>query len=722
MKLEDMRAKTRELYALLPAIHRLRDGANANVLGELLEIVAQQVLVLEEDLEQLYDDQFIETCAGWVVPYIGDLIGHRPTHGLAGKTGTRRAEVANTIAYRRRKGTASVLEQLARDVTGWPAHVVEFFQTLATTQYMNHPRRQAFATAMLRGRIAIDPPGSAFATVPHRVDVRSMREGGRYNIPNIGIFLWRIQSYGLENSPAVSVDARRYRFSPLACDVPLFTRTDDERAIESLSGPLHVPLPLARRRVDARMRGDASEQALYYGRGRSFLIVRDGVEVPADEICICTIEDAGANAWTHVPDDGKTAVDPERGRIAFPTDVAAPAGVFVTFHYGAVADVGGGPYPRLESVLAATPATVVRKVPADFALVQDALDSLPAIGGVVEITDNGRYAEALTIAAPASSHIELRAGVGVRPHLALTRELRITGGTNASVTLDGLLISADSGAAAGSAGRVIVGAANNNELENLHIRHCSLVPGLRLQPDGTPLHADEPSLVIEVATTQVTVERSLLGAVRLSTDTRFTVSDSAIDATSPERPAITGPTEDEPGGRLELSATTIIGKVGAVAMPLITNCILHARLAAVDLWSEPVRCERKQEGCVRFSFVPLGSITPRRHACQPELEIAGEIERRETDAGGSLSAMARERIRAHVAGWLVPAFTSVRHADPAYLQLRTSCAVQIRAGADDESEMGVYHLLYQPQREIDLRERLDEYLRFGLEAGLIYAS
>jgi hypothetical protein len=36
--------------------------------------------------------------------------------------------------------------------------------------------------------------------------------------------------------------------------------------------------------------------------------------------------------------------------------------------------------------------------------------------------------------------------------------------------------------------------------------------------------------------------------------------------------------------------------------------------------------------------------------------------------------------------------------------------------------MGVFHDLYQPQRESHLRTRLDEYLRFGLEAGILYAS
>ena len=36
--------------------------------------------------------------------------------------------------------------------------------------------------------------------------------------------------------------------------------------------------------------------------------------------------------------------------------------------------------------------------------------------------------------------------------------------------------------------------------------------------------------------------------------------------------------------------------------------------------------------------------------------------------------------------------------------------------------MGAFHFLYQPQRESDLRTRLDEYLRVGLEAGIFHES
>ena len=97
---------------------------------------------------------------------------------------------------------------------------------------------------------------------------------------------------------------------------------------------------------------------------------------------------------------------------------------------------------------------------------------------------------------------------------------------------------------------------------------------------------------------------------------------------------------------------------------------------------------------MRFSHVPLGSITPRRHRCVPDKLNAG----------------------------VTPHFTSLRYGDPGYCQLRRATDKVIREGADDGGEMGVLHDLFQPQREINLRIRLDEYLRFGLSAGIFYAS
>src|SRR5215204_6850637 len=134
-----MSSDVQKLYELLPAVYRVRDAKAGLPLEAVLSVIAEQVAVVEEDLAQLYDDQFIETCAEWVVPYIGDLVGARGLYDLRGAV-SQRAQVANTLAYRRRKGTAAVFEQVARDVTGWSAHAVEFFQLLATTQHLNHVR------------------------------------------------------------------------------------------------------------------------------------------------------------------------------------------------------------------------------------------------------------------------------------------------------------------------------------------------------------------------------------------------------------------------------------------------------------------------------------------------------------------------------------------------------------------------------------------------------
>src|SRR5664279_2145117 len=95
------------LYRLLPAFNQTRDVETGNSLlpGEehdgplkaLLGLVAEQLAVLEENFEQLYDDQFIETCAEWVVPYIGDLVGARGLTVFPGASFSERGEVANTL-------------------------------------------------------------------------------------------------------------------------------------------------------------------------------------------------------------------------------------------------------------------------------------------------------------------------------------------------------------------------------------------------------------------------------------------------------------------------------------------------------------------------------------------------------------------------------------------------------------------------------------------------
>ena len=223
-------------------------------LRALLAIAEEELDLLEGDVQRLYDDWFIETCQEWVVPYIGDLLGVRGLLPIEDAPFSQRGLVANTIAYRRAKGTVAVLEQLARDVTGWGARAVEYFDRLATTRAMNHRRRSDVAFVDVRSADAASLTGTPFERAAHLADVRHIDNGrGRYNIPNVGLHVWRLQSYPLDTfATARPVDASttaeegRFTISPLGYDLPLFNVPRAEEELTHLAAEPNVAAPLRR--------------------------------------------------------------------------------------------------------------------------------------------------------------------------------------------------------------------------------------------------------------------------------------------------------------------------------------------------------------------------------------------------------------------------------------------------------------------------------------------
>ncbi len=658
-----MRFNKQTLAELLPAIHRLRDAQQAggkHPLSELIQLLAEQVQALEENLEQLYDDQFIETCDDWVVPYIGELVGCRNLDPKTPRILGRRAEVANTIAYRRRKGTASMLEQLARDVTGWEARVVEFFTLLATTQNVNHVRPDSLALASIKSAVDIEALSTPFERFTHLVDIRSVAaRRGKYNIPNIGIFVWRLDPFSVTLSPATPADKKRYFFSQLGHDLPLITRPQTEQEISHLAEPVNVPMRIGRRLLDAHLEN-------YYGPDKSIFI--EGVN-DTGKILVCNLSDrSGPNDWGPAPAAGKVAIDPELGRLMFAGNQSKPPKVI--FHYAYSAEMGGGEYERQSSFSPDDSLTVVR-VPADQPSVQAALIAIGNQDAIIEITDSGCYSETLTKAFTAKQKLEIRAANQKRPHLKLKSPFKIEG-DEIEVTLNGLLISGDKIQVAG-------------KTKALRLRHCTLVPGLSLTPEGQPDSPTSPSLEVESAA-ELEIEETILGGIRLNEDASLRLVNSILDCTSWDGVAVSGPDGSSPAGTVSIIRSTVIGRVHAGFLKLGCNSIFSSKVTSTKL----------QGGCVRFSYLPWDSRVPRRHRCQPvNLKNAAKIR---------------------------PIFTAFHFGQPGYCQLASSCPREIREGADDGSEMGAFHDLYQPQRETNLRVRLEEYLRIGLEAGIFYAS
>ena len=133
--------------------------------------------------------------------------------------------------------------------------------------------------------------------------------------------------------------------------------------------------------------------------------------------------------------------------------------------------------------------------------------------------------------------------------------------------------------------------------------------------------------------------------------------------------------------------------------------------ASNSIFAGPVTAERKQAGCIRFCYLPSDSDGPRRYRCQPDMAIQQ-----------ALDAVGRNEPRADVRRRVRPSFTGEQYGQPGYAQLDARCPLEITTGADDQAEMGVFHHLKQPQRESNFRASLGEYLRLGLEAGMIHVT
>lgn len=848
------------LYSLLPAIYRQTDAEQGYKLRALLRVITEQADIVEDDISQLYKNWFIETCDDWAVPYIGDLIGYLPLNdtGKPGDAASQRdkersriliprRDVANTIRYRRRKGTLALLELLANDIAGWPARAVEFYRLLGWTQHLNHLHLDRGRTVDIRHMQALDCINGPFDCLAHTVDIHRITSEwapGRYNIPSVGVFAWRLKPYSVTKTPAYCLESAHdlesagphcYTFSVLGNDTPLYCSPQPEQDPTHIAEPINLPVQISRREFEDRKCSDGQTRSscasdTWYGPGKSITIwapnwpYKKSIQpIPREAII-----PADLSKWHFKVPKDKVAVDTVLGRIMF-SKHHRPEGVEVSYLYAFSDDLGGGEYDRqvkqpdiiaiskirgeqltklnefanrlnnamnsgdsiskylMEHLSETTKGLLTNPESEDFlpSLVSDLnmvladeafydpkrfelIEELPEeayslinqkikapqllrlnrlllesaypdhiarsfaiyrVGGsnglkligdalrqwqtdhpchaVIEITESGVYVEQVNIELDENQSLQLRAASGKRPvirlqdwHTDKSDSLSIRGAKGSHFTLDGLLVT--------GRGVQIIGPGQETEesvpqadLCKVLIRHCTLVPGWTLGCKCPPCRPEEPSIELINTRTDLRIERSITGSLEIVSDEvktepiRICISDSIIDATSTDQTAISESDGMIAHAVLSFVRCTVIGKVLTRAIKLAENCI----------FTGPVRVVRTQTGCMRFCYLPPESRTPRRYKCQP-------------DSAADESNEGKEQTRVRVQ----PLFTSMQYGAPGYCQLAMDCPEKIRRGADDLSEMGVFHDLYQPQREYNLRLRLSEYTPAGMETGIIFVN
>ncbi len=693
-------ARLDRLYELLPAVYRTRDVDQGLALRDLLRVIAEQVIVVEDDIAKMYDDWFIGTCSDWVVPYIAELVGYPGVQGVH----TPRRDVADYIRTLRRRGTAALLEELAHDSAGFSARVIELFMLLGWTQNLNHrnPHRGRFAELRdVEGLELIDTP---FDRDAHTVDIRNVnasRHYGLHNIPSAAMYVWRLRAFPLTRAEAYMPRTSGYSFTfnPLGYDAPIFTSARFDPDPTAIAGEINLPAPIRRRALE-RHRAD------YYPESFAIWLNDSDTPVPIGNLVV-----ADLSKWAYVPGKKKVAVDPWLGRIALAEE---PSSVRVSYRYGFSGDVGAHESPR--TIPQPRDASLYRVGESEeHTTLKGAFDAWSAAKpkpphAVIEIADSRTYTEDLPpIELAEKESLQIRAAQRTRPVLRIidwgpsrVESLRVNLADRSRFTLDGILL-------AGGPLR-ISGRGETPPSVRVTVRRATLVPGWELDEHCHPKEPEESSLLVENVRGTIAVDGSILGTITVrnevleSDPVRIDVRDSIIDATADDLEAIAGY-----GGyawaTLRMVRCTVIGEILAHAMELGENSIFTAPLTIV----------RRQAGCVRFCYLPAGSRTPRRYHCQPDLV---ELAVKEAAKPGENTTPGIEEERRRVK----PRFTSTAFASPAYCQLDFDCADEIARGAEDEGEMGAFHDLFLPQRISALGARLDRSTPAGLETGIIFAD
>jgi hypothetical protein len=753
----------RALFELLPQHLRNRDAEVGRPLEALAGLFADELQIVEQDIDQLYDNWFIETCEPWAVPYIAALVGARGLRDIGlGEAGLR-SFIANTLGYRQAKGTAAALEQMARDVTGWPMVAVEFFQRLVWSQNVNHVRPEAPGFASVRDAEAARAAHGPFETACHVAGAGPAAGwAGRYNLPNIGLFVWRLDAYPLgflSNEPngylggpqprASQFGAGLLHFDPLGADRPLHNRPKADTSIAARVDERVVPAPLDRRRLHRDLN---ALRAGVKGAGRWFddlPVVRvrlDGSTLPPQKLFCCNLEarpdGGGGFVWERPANAGEILFDPELGRLSLhPADEAKA--VETVHAYAAPFDIGGGPYDRTASVEEWRGDFFPEAAPPPWRIgvssrPQDKTDdpdqggpvveslvaaiqrwnaaAVPGMRGIITILDNASYATNLatptrTVLVPPGARLAIVAASWPLAELGDGRKVRdprlISPIHRRPHVQSNVWVAGEAGGAADEPGTLILDgllvegevAVRDGALGRLDVRHSTLGASAAGLAAGIRVVAGNEALT-------VALRNSIVGKVAMSAAAGgLGIFDSIVgeDRLSGEDPDSMNLVVVAPAADLELARSTLFGRCQVRSIEA-ENGILVGRADAAH----------RQSGCVRFCFAPLSSRVPRRYRCAPDLSLDAEAAR----LGRDLTAA--ERVQ--VANGDTPRFTDSRFTASAFGQLASACPAAIRTGAEGGAEMGAGFGAGEPFRRANLADAMQEYLPFGLEAATLFLS
>jgi hypothetical protein len=659
------------------------------LLDLLLAGVDEQVELLAADIDEIWDDLFVESCADWAVPYIGALVGVPPDAG--------RLEVAYAVALRRRKGTPAALEDFAEIATGLTARVLEGWQLTVWAQRLGHPPPPRVATMSLvdgsRFRV-----GTPFDRARH-----SVTPSGPYNplAATAVVWPWQVGTFiAAEASPAA--EPRRYALHPLGAEAPPYVAPQTGRSTaEQASGALRARTG---DELDAPVRATyrvfealAAANQITYGTNWTIDPAHPLAQVPAalQPVLLELTLDGAQIPWSSLrlgslppgapapapPTATQAVIDIARGRVELGSGLSGT--LRATWHRPLTGDLGplasdldGNPSARVivtvdpgaapDAVTATTLADAISKAETQSAGLDPADSELGRPDVEIRLRTSDRLAAPPAQSfAPTLPRWRIVAERTMTPAIVGDLDLDLAG---CCLELEGLYLTGD----------LLLG----RGFDGVSVAFVTMDPAA-----GRTI-----ALAHDAWGTSFSARRSILGAIRAELSSQpLTLQDSIVDGLGSRLrtcgDSVGGTARDALAAQVRFAPALVssgVTFVGAVHTESID--------AADCLFVDGVDAVQQQEGCVRHCYlgpnVPTPAPLPPQYRCGP---------------------------------FPPPMFASVGFEAAGYYALDLDRVQPLLTAASDGGEVGAYNHLRRGARIARLRRRVHEFVPLGLRAGLALA-
>lgn len=732
-----------KIWEMIPSYYRHEDGIGMmpDTLRSMVELVAREVARVRRSHDRLWQDQSIEHCQDWAVPYIGDLLATRLLSALNRRG--QRIDVAKTIYYRRRKGTLGLLEELISDIAGWDGKVVESFKQLGRTRHAldpalpmhgqdinkllgAHTRTPQGGMADLRNVEGGELVGSGFDEFFYTPDFRQHNGSqGRYNIPKLGFHLFRKKSFPVTGSNVFQLDNGRFSFDPSGRETVLFSRRNRAKEWHNWHSAefWELPAPISCRSLN---------HSIFVISNRLLIDLQSQFNISELAItALASLVGQVHSSWPKLLNQISFLNQAELQTAAVEQFIRKSAlielcgkyqllpGSLAVYEDGnrverdkiAGADLSSWPVTDAGLELLIDPqrgimqffGTAPQNIRVDYhyglpmglgagshdrSYIENSeptswLSEGAAVGSA-DVHNKGtlQISDNLTHSFQANKNkvedLGIQAANGCRPYLRLTADWLLRGLHPKPVGREDVKILLD-GLWFGAEGapRSII-IQGAADFESVEISHCTLDPGGSRNIAGDII---EPvHLVIEAKIETLHIKNSIIGTIEIRDEglvETIKVSDSVVDVIT--HATLTGASNPHTRLVMDASPATIY-----LYRSTVSGTIRANRLWAADsLLTNPPQITDIQTGCFRFSGAPKGSKLPRPY-------------------------------ESHVIEDSSSLFISNELGHPDYFQLSEQAPLEIREGAENGAEMGAFNLLLNSIKQESLEKKVYEYMPFGL--------